>query len=435
MRAAVGYELVFGFCLTCLLAACGGGGSSALSPPFSPGKTPNASDPVSTWSQTATYDSAPLAGLICRSPQYPQGIAHTWGGTISQTPAANQSFDGQSGLVAVTSTIALQGCAPTAFDAGTEPVTETSYYSQLAPSGSGGTTEIVLVGSTMQWSDVLGNKQTSKAVYGNPGLVVGELPFQAGRTWSSAATRTIERTSSGTSTEGPTTEETLIVNADGSYSDVSLETGGTVYPYDSVTTVESSDASGSRTEVTQVEGASAPGPAYGLTLSAPSNNTVIVTPFGTAPVDPLLPTPPPGAVTPTPTPYPQYAWYPYVPSATHTLETITSTDKGTAALPASCNTSVAFPKTAELIETVDNTLDIWTGTTASTTDAYIDAHAGVLCANVTVQFTGYALGPTSADTTPTGSSTLTFTDALQTQTSAPPVFAVPAPARYLTLWR
>jgi citrate lyase alpha subunit len=94
-----------------------------------------------------------------------------------------------------------------------------------------------------------------------------------------------------------------------------------------------------------------------------------------------------------------------------------------------------FPKSAELIETIDSTLDIWTGTTTSTTDAYIDAHDGLLCANVAVQSTYFALGATSADTTPTGGATLTFTDALQTQTASPAVFAVPALARYLSLWR
>jgi hypothetical protein len=343
---------------------------------------------------------------------------------MSQTLATNQTFNGQSGLVAVESAVTLQGCAPTAFDTGSEPVTETDYFAD-------GTSQTVLVGSTMQWNDILGNKQTVKAVYTSPGLVVGELPFKPGRTWSSAATRTITWSSSDNSTAGPTSQETLVVNADGSYNETLLETGGTVYPYDSVTTTENSNASGKRTEVTQVEGASAPGPAYGLTLSAPANNTVIVTPFGTPPLDPLLPTPSPSAA---PTPYPQHAWYPYVPTAAHPLETITSTDKGSAALPASCNTS-AVRKSAELIETVDATLDIWSGTTTSTTDAYVDAHGGVLCANVTVRFAYYALGATSADTTPTGGSTLTFTDALQSQTSPPAAFAAPALARYLTLWR
>lgn len=404
-----------------LLAGCGGASPSAIDPPTSAGTTVNAGSPTITYAQTATYDSAPLAGLICESPEYPEGIAHTWGGTITQTFATNQAFNGQSGLVAVKSAVTLQGCASTAFDNGSEPVTETDYFAQLARSGI---SQTVLVGSTMQWADVLGNKQTLNAAYGNAGMIVGELPFHAGRTWSSAATRTIKWS--------PTSQEALDVNADGSYNDATLETGGTVYPYDSVTTIENSDASGSRTEVTQVEGASTPGPAYGLTLSAPSNGTIIVTPFGTAPLDPLLPTPIPSA---TSTPYPQHAWYPYAPTAAHPLETIASTDKGSAALPASCNTSSSFPKSAELIETVDATLDIWTGTTTATTDAYVDAHAGVLCANVTVHRTYYALGATSADTTPTGSSTLMFTDALQSQTSPPAVFAVPALTRYLSLWR
>lgn len=401
-----------------LLAGCGGASSSALDPPASAGTTVNAGSPTITYAQTATYDSAPLAGLTCESPEYPEGIAHTWGGTITQTFATNQTFNGQSGLVAVKSAVTLQGCAPTAFDGGSEPVTETDYFAD-------GTSQTVLVGSTMQWNDILGNKQTVKAVYSNPGLIVDELPFQTGRTWSSAATRTIAWTSSAS-------QETLVVNADGSYSDARLETGGTVYPYDSVTTLENSDASGSRTQVTQVEGTSTPGPPYGLNLSAPLNGTVTVTPFGTAPVDPLLPTPNPSAAA---TPYPQHAWYPYVPTAAHPLETITSTDKGSAALPTSCNTSSAFLKSGELIETVDATLDIWSGTTTSTTDAYIDAHTGVLCANVTVRFAYYALGTTSADATPTGSSTLMFTDALQSQTSPPAVFAVPALTRYLSLWR
>jgi hypothetical protein len=288
----------------------------------------------------------------------------------------------------------------------------------------------------------LGTKQTVNAVYGRPGLIVDELPFQGGRTWSSAATRTIVR--GPTNASQAAAQETLTVNADGSYTDASLETGGTVYPYDSLSRIENGDASGSRTEVTQVEGQSAPGAPYGLTLSAPSNNTVIVTPFGTAPLDPLVPAPIPSACptpggTPCPvvtaTPYPQHAWYPYVPTPAHPLETITSTDKGAATLPPSCGTSSAFPKSAELIETIDATLDIWSGTTTSTTDAYIDAHDGVLCANVTVQSTYYALGSTSADTTPTGSSTLKFTDTLQSQSAPPAVFAVPALARYLSLWR
>jgi hypothetical protein len=273
-----------------------------------------------------------------------------------------------------------------------------------------------------------------QAVYGNPGLVVYELPLQSGRTWSSSAARTL------TWTNGTNGGETLSAHADGSYTDNLLALGGTVFPYQSTTTVENSDASGSRTEV---YGANASAPPYTVSLSAPSNNTVTVSTSGTPPVDPVLPTPTPcptagGTPCPLsnlPTPYPQHAWYPYVPTAAHPLETIISTDKGSVAIPASCNVSSTFPKSAELIETVDSTLDIWTGTTISTTDAYVDAHDGVLCANVAVQSTYFALGSTSADTTPTGGSTLTFTDALQTQTSPPAVFAVPALARYLSLWR
>ncbi|HET7812742.1 MAG TPA: hypothetical protein VFL13_00055, partial [Candidatus Baltobacteraceae bacterium] len=397
--------------------------------------------PAGTYSQTATYDGTSLPGLVCETPEY-SGVAHTWGGTISQTLVANQSFNGRGGLVALTSSITLQGCARSAFDSGSEPAVETDYFAQTPPRSPDGMIQIVLAGSTLKWNDILGNTQTLSTTYGSGGLIVAELPLLSGRAWTSAAARTTTRASSDNTTLGPVSNETLTVNADGSYTDASLETGDTLYPYRSVTTLENSDASGSITGVTQVEGSSTPGPPYGETLSAPSNNAVLVSPFGQAPPDPVLPTatpcPTPGG-TPCPavtaTPYPQYAWYPYVPSAAHPFETIASADKGNAALPAGCSTSSAFPKSAELIETVDTTLDIWSGTTVSTTDAYVDPNDGVLCANVTVRRDYYALGPTSADATPAGTSTLTFTDSLQSKGGAGAVFAVPALARYLSLWR
>jgi hypothetical protein len=124
-----------------------------------------------------------------------------------------------------------------------------------------------------------------------------------------------------------------------------------------------------------------------------------------------------------------------VPSPSHPLETIVSSDKGSVSLPSGCSVPHAFPTQAELIETVDTSLDIWTGVSTTTTDAYIDAQHGLLCATATVQQAFFVLGPTSADTTPVASATLTFTDSLQRQGGAAAVFAAPALARYLTLWR
>lgn len=420
-----------GLCLMAsLLANCGGGNAPTLAPSAAaPTATGNPSNVTSTYAQTVTYDAAPLAGLVCQSPEYPMGTTHTWTGTIAQTFATNQSFHGQSGLVAVTSAVTLQGCAGTSSGNAGEPLSETDYYAQTQANG---TNAIALAGSVMQWTDIVTGPQTRQIYFAFPGLIVEQTPFKAGQTWSSAASRIV------TCCSGSNGSETLNVNADGSYTENTLSSSVT-FPYDSTTTTENADASGSRTEVAGPNASVTP---YTVQLSAPYNNTVIVTTTGAPPLDPVLPTPTPcptAGGTPCPsvtaTPYAQYAWYPYVPSPSHPLETITTTDKGLVSLPASCNVAGVFPKTAELIETVDATLDIWSGTTTSTTDAFTDAHAGVLCANVAVKWTYYAFGATSADRTPTGSATLTFTDALQTQSEVPPVFAVPAVARYLSLWR
>jgi hypothetical protein len=94
-----------------------------------------------------------------------------------------------------------------------------------------------------------------------------------------------------------------------------------------------------------------------------------------------------------------------------------------------------LPARAELIETIDTSLDIWTGTNTTATDAYVDAKRGLLCAIGSVQERFYVLGPTNADTAPVATTTLTFTDTLQSAGAAAPVFALPAPARLLTLWR
>lgn len=415
--------------LASLLASCGGGNAPTLSRPAAPATTAGSNTGTSTYAQTVTYDGGPLPGLVCQSPEYPVGIAHTWTGTIAQTFAMNQTFLGQSGLVAVTSAVTLQGCAGTSSGNTGEPLSETDYYAQTQANG---TIAIALVGSVVQWTDIAAGAQTMQIHYASSGLIMEQTPFKAGHTWSSAAGRTV------TCCSGSNGSERLNVNDNGSYNDNTFSSSVT-FPYDSTTTIENADASGSRTEVAGPNASVQP---YTISLSAPSNNTVVVSTTGSPPIDPVLPQPtacatPGGTPCPSvsPTPYAQYAWYPYVPSASHPLETITSTDKGLVSLPASCNVSSVFSKLAELIETVDATLDIWSGTTTSTTDAYIDARAGVLCANVTVQRTYYAFGPTSADTRPTGSATLTFTDALQTQTQVPPVFGVPAMARYLSLWR
>ena len=407
-----------------LLAACGGGGTSP-SPPASPVFS-SGGDVVLGYAQTATASGAAglvFPGFTCLSPQTVR--SETSNATISQSFATG-TFDGRSGLIAVTSSVALQSCAD-----GTEPVNETDYFAQVSQADSN-TTALALVGSVIDYASYFGVARTVTVRYGSPGLIVNELPMQSGRIWTSTAARTV------TSSAGSGYRETVTVNADGSYSDELLELNG-IFPYESVTTNEKTDGSGSQTEVA---GANASAPPYGLSLSAPVANTVIVTPSGVPPVPPSAPTPVPcptngGTPCPvvTPTPYAQYAWYPYVPSSAKPLETIATMDKGSTTLPASCAVSRALPLSAELIETVDATLDVWSGTSTATSDAYVDPHDGLLCLNVSVQPELYAFAGTNADSTPVATTTLTFSDALQSETAPPPVLAATALARYLTLWR
>ena len=407
-----------------MLAACGGAASpSTAAPPLVPVPTNGASPAAMTYVQSATATStgaAPLfPGFTCSDPQTVRTASAN--GTISQTTAANQSFNGQSGLYAVTSTISLQGCAD-----GPETVSETDYFHLLAVSGNISTIT-VLVGSTVSYATYVGMPRNVVVSYGPNGLIAGELPMQAGRMWTNTAARTM------TSTWG-NQQETLTVNADGSYTDSTIELQG-IFPYDSTVAVENPDASGT---VTQVAGANASAPPFGASLSAPSGTTVVITPFGQAPLPPDAPTPTPcpgSCPAVTPTPYPQYAWYPYDPSASKPLETLTTTDEGVVALPSTCNVPAPFPASAELIETVDTVLDVFSGTASETSDAYVDPHDGVLCLNVALQQASYVFGATSADTTPVSTGTLTFSESLQTENSPPAVLAVPTLARLGVFWR
>ncbi|HET6893931.1 MAG TPA: hypothetical protein VFH72_00945 [Candidatus Baltobacteraceae bacterium] len=407
-----------------LLAACGGGGSSPSPPRASApsGNAPAIGGVTMTYAQSATATStgaAPLApGFTCTSPQTVRTASAS--GTISQTITGDATFNGSSGLTAVTSSVAMQGCAD-----GSESYSETDYFSKQNAA-------IVLVGSTIDYTNYIGMPSSETVAYGKPGLIVAKLPLQAGQTWTTAASRSVTR--SWSTNEG----ETLSVDADGAYSDALVMTNAD-FPHQSISTVENSDGSGSRTIVA---GAEASAPSYGETLSAPSNGTVLVSPFGTPPIPPLAPTPTPcptPGATPCPLsatpPYSANAWYPYDPSASQPLERIVSNDKGSVGLPSACAVSHTFPATAELVETVDATLDVWSGTSRTTTDAYIDPHDGLLCLVVSMQNASYVLGTTSADMTPVSKSTLTFTDSLQSENARPPMLAVPGLSRLATFWR
>jgi hypothetical protein len=403
-----------------LLVGCGGGGSVSTSPLPLHG-APAIGDVTMTYAQSATATStgaAPLApGFTCTSPQTVRTASAT--GTISQTITDDATFNGSSGLTAVTSSVALQGCAD-----GSESYSETDYFSKQDSA-------IVLVGSTIAYTNYIGMPSSETVAYGKPGLVVAKLPMQGGQTWTTAASRSVTRS------WGTNERETLSVNADGAYSDDLVITNAD-FPYQSISTAENSDGSGSRTIVA---GADASAPSYGEALSAPSNGTVLVSAFGTPPVPPLAPTPTP-CVAPSDWPcpiaetpaYSANAWYPYDPSASQPLERIVSNDKGSVALPSACAVSHAFPATAELVETVDATLDVWSGTSKTTTDAYIDPHDGLLCLVVSMQNALYVLGTTSADMTPVSTGTLTFTDSLQSESAPPPVLAIPGLSRLAAFW-
>lgn len=409
-------------------AACGGAPSPTVVVP------PPANVDTTTLNYTQTATAATTGsglvypGFTCRSPQ--TVITEKANANIAQAILKNQTFNGVSGLTAVTSAISLQGCAD-----GAEQVTETDYFAQLRSSSSIGTSETALVGSTLQYAKppIGGQAETVTVLFGTPGLVVNELPLQPGRTWTSAATRTV------TSTSGTDYQDTLTVKADGSYNDALVELNG-IFPYESTTTVENSDGSGS---ITNIDGANASASPSGESLSAPAGNAVTISPFGTPAIPPDAPSPTPcptpnGTPCPPsklPTPYPQYAWYPYTPSVSKPLETITSTDKGSVALPSSCTISATLPTSAELIETIDSTLDVWRGTTTATSDAYLDSHDGLLCLNVYVSFSAYIFGSTSADTTPVQTTTLTFTDSLQNESAPPALLTIPTLPRLQAFYR
>lgn len=416
MRPAIGALIL----VASLFAGCGGAGAPSAAPTISSTPSGNVAPSEATYSQNAGVSGTAglvFAGLTCLNPQTVR--TESANATIAQSFAADQTFNGRSGLTAVTSSVALQSCAD-----GTEPVVETDYFEQLPPAGSGAAA-IVLVGSTVtSYTGPLTPLDTITVTYPSPGLIVDETPFQSGRIWTNAATRAVISGS-----------ETLNVNADGSYTDNQVWLNGT-FPYESLTTAEKPDESGSQTDVA---GANASAPPYTVSRSAPSGDTVIVSRSGTPAIPPdwatPTPCPTPGGTpcpTVTATPYPQYAWY---ASERPPIESITTTDKGRSVLPQSCKIASGLPTSAELLETVDTSVDIWTGTSTTTSDAYIDPNDGLLCLAASVQEAYYNLGPTSADTLSVAAKTITLTDALQSETNVNPTFAVPAMTRLLTLWR
>lgn len=377
-----------------LLAACGGAAQPPAGGRVAPASPPFSGAAVLTYKQTAT-SNGPVWGFTCISPQIGGATTESASAIITETVAADQK--------SAASDVQLQNCAD-----GTEPVDEVDHF--LPPA---------LTGATMTFSPRFLAPYTDTLAY-DSGISLGSNSSPA-RTFTTA-------------------NETLRVNADGSYTDTVSGANTQAFPYYSLTTVENADASGVQT---LAAGISPSPPPYVVAHSAPSNHIVIVSTSGTPPVPPDWPTPTPCPtaggtpcpLAPSPTPYPQYAWYPYVPSSQAPFETITSTDKGTAALPPACEVPSVFPQEAEVIETVDAALDIWTGTASAVSDAYVDPHYGVLCLEVTLTQASYSLGPTSADTAPTGTRTLTFVDSLQSESAPPGIAALPAPGRYLIFWR
>lgn len=368
------------------VAACGGGGAA-----------PNAGGPVvmpvdtsAPTLGTAVYKqkveaSGPYSALTCVNQQ---GVgAQTWTGSVTQTFSGAPGANGTSGAVTATSTIGIEGCAD-----GADTSTETDSFSSGALEGA------QLSAYTSRFTP----NASTQIVFPVPGTIARTL-IAGG--------------------------ETLTVHSDGSYTDATVGSN-TLWPYDAVTIVQNGDASGSDTTTA---GANASAPPYVIDYSAPVNGYVTVSTQGSPPVDPVLPTPICNGTCPAPSPTPsvEQAWYPFIPSASQPLERIMSSDKGTQPLPPSCTVATGLRTAARLTETTDTSLDVWQGTAVSVSDAYVDPSRGLLCAVVVVTRTIYALGSTE----PLGGDTLTVTESLQSESGSIVPFAVPAPARFISLWR
>lgn len=338
-----------------------------------------------TFTPSADYapvDGAKLTYNISETETYASGTStpppSTFTAVLLDTFHTNATFNGQSNLVDVN-----EAFVPSP---GATPNSANDFYYALNETKTGGT--INEAGWVYTETNNTDHYQDQSVATGGPGWQLLQLPFKSGNAWDSGSaykeTESFDtQVLSPGGTDLPGSYTTVYnMNKDGSYTNTwkTQSTDGTVTAYSETMTVTpngvgtdvytTSDNLGNSGTETDTFGTPVPA------LSGTPGYVIPVTQTFVAA------SPSPGASpapTATPVTYTMRDWYPGGGQPPAPLQSDASTDKGSVAIPASCNLNSTIATNAEQIEDVYSDVDPFGSMEQRTSESYYAQGIGLVC--------------------------------------------------------